>query len=189
MAALAGSGIAKVVAGVPALASAGVDFGKGPWKTFSTVRNGSAAQTLSIPVVDGENNGIVIASGRLISDGTDRNITPKINGSSVNVKFQDVFGQNVTAFARRDTQVFSTGTYGAAFWLLMHTAKTANALKRFGLIVAVSGTTTPTADSTYCSGFFFVDSATTITTIDLDCGSATGLAANSEALVIEGIVS
>jgi hypothetical protein len=185
--ALLSTGLLKNTAGVLSTAFPGVDYTKGPGKLFSTVRNVAAGQTLSIPVVDGENNGYVRATGRLISDGTDRVITPKINGSGSNVTYQEAFGSNVGAGADRGG-VGSTGVYGAFFHLLAFTAKTGNALKRFGFLWVVSASAT-LANVMYSGAFHFKDTTTTITSIDLDCGNATGLAANSEALVEEGIVS
>lgn len=186
MAALAGSGIAKVVAGVPALASAGVDYSKGPWKLFSTVRNGAPAQTLSIPVTDGDNNGIVRASGVLVSDGTDRALTVKVNGSATNVQMQEVYG-NSTVPASDRTSVGVTGPYGAMFDLVFITAKTAGALRRFG-IMRVAAYSASLIQQVYLAGIGFKDTTTTITSIDIDCGNATGLAANTFGMVEEGII-
>jgi hypothetical protein len=185
MAALAGSGIAKVVAGAPALASAGVDFAKGPWKLFSTVRNGAPAQTLSIPVTDGENNGLIRATGILLSDGTDRSLTIKINGSGTNVSTQEVYGNNTVTVADR-TSAGVTGTYGAAFDLTFLTAKTANGLRRYGFM-RVAPFSATLIQQIYIVGIGFKDTTTTITSIDIDCGNATGLAANTFANVEEGI--
>jgi hypothetical protein len=181
------TGLVLNTAGVPSKATEGVHFSKGPWKLFSTVRNVAAAQSLSIPVVDGEGNGIVRATGRLLSDGTDRVISPKINGSATNMLYQEAFGSNIGAGADRGG-VGSTGVYGCVFCLTMMTAKTANALKRTGFLWVCSLSAT-LANVFYSGAFHFKDSTTTITTIDLDCGNATGLAANSEALVEEGIQS
>lgn len=173
--------------GVQSIAAAGVDFAKGPWKVFSTVRNVGAAQTLSIPVVDGEGNGLIRATGILLSDGTDRSITPKINGSATNVKQQEVWGSNSSVAALRDTSIGSTGTYGAFFDLVMHTSTKSGTLKRFGSLKVATASTT-LAVTIYVAEIHFVDAATTITSIDIDCGNPTGLAANTYALVEEGIV-
>lgn len=180
------TGVLNSAAGVLSALSAGVGFAKGPWKTFSTVRNGSAAQTLSIPVVDGENNGIVRAFGRLRSDGTDRAISAKINGSATNMTQQLVRGYSTTADAIA-THCARTGTGGGTFYLVMRTAKTSNALTRAGLIVCHSRGANGATDTVSLGAFFFNDTTTTITSIDLDCANATGLAANTEAVVEEGI--
>jgi hypothetical protein len=186
MAALAGSGIAKVTAGVPGLASAGVDFSKGPWKLTSTVRNGGAAQTISIPVTDGENNGIVRATGRIISDGTDRSLTLKFNGAATNVTMQYLTAQGAAMAAAR-TAVGSQGVYGCQFEIIAFTSSRGGTLKRFAL-VRIQNASATLADSLYTSAAHFKDIATTITTLDIDCGNATGMAA-AEAQVEEGIVS
>ena len=174
--------------GTPSRASEGIDYSKGPWKAFSTVRNVAPAQTLSIPVVAGNANGIIRASGRLISDGTDRNVTVKINGSATDVSMQYNVASNTTVSGAR-VCVCSTGLYGAFFDLVMFAAKTANGLKRFGLIRVCVANSATIVTEIYNSAFHYNDVATAITSIDLDCGHATGFAANTEALVEEGIVS
>lgn len=183
-----GTGLVKVTANVGGLASAGVDYSKGPWKLFSTVRLSVAGQTLSIPVVDGDGNGIIRATGRIISDGTARDLRVKINGSTSNVVQQYLTAQNTATGAARTAFVGSTGVGFCMFQLVMMTAKTANALKRAGFII-VTANAAAAADQLTIAGFDFSDTTTTITSIDLDCGNATGMAANSEVLVEEGIVS
>lgn len=183
----AGTGVVMVTAGVASVASPGIDYSKGPWKLFSTVRNLAAAQTLSIPVVSGESNGIVRATGFLLSDGTLRDLTVKINGSATNVTFACLFGQASSVSANR-IAAGEVDTYGCFFDLVMLTAHGSNSLKRSGMLRVASATTT-LDNYTVLAGFHFKDSATAITSIDIDCGNATGLAANSYALVEEGIVS
>lgn len=177
-----------VAAGVsaPATASAGVDYAKGPWKLFSTVRNVAAAQTLSIPVVDGENNGIIRAVGRLLSDGTDRNVTVKINGSATNVVMECVgtsTGASAVAFS---TIVGDTGTGHMFFELVMVTCKKTG-LFRTGFIKTATVTSAGAIFGVYVGTVTFKDKTTAITTIDLDCANATGLALDTEGQVEEGI--
>jgi hypothetical protein len=181
------TGIILNTAGVPSKATEAVHFAKGPWKLFSTVRSVLAAQTISVPVVDGDNNGIVRARGFIVSDGTDRTLTLKINGSATNVTMQALSVQNLTVTSSR-AFIGSQGVYGAFFELQMLTAKTAAGLKRSGFVRIITASAT-LADTEYFSAFHFKDAATAITSIDLDCGNATGMAVNSYVIVEEGIVS
>jgi hypothetical protein len=176
--------------GVQSIAVPGVDYAKAAIKQFSTVRNGTeasptAAQTLSIPVADGENNAFIRAYARLKSDGTDRNITLKINGSATNVTFEGGSAVGGTASASASI-VGTTGTSVCHVTIEMVTKKGAGSLKRCGNIKVVSCTPGGAEVRTTQGGFHFNDSTNTITSIDLDCGNATGLAA-AEAYVEEGI--
>lgn len=177
--------------GALSIALAGIDFSKGPTKLFSTVRLLAAAQTLSIPVVGGEANGRVRATGRLfVAAGSTVTLTVKINGSATNVAMQSLEGTVSTAGAGAGRVAILQNNPGIAqFDLLMHTAKTANALKRLGRIIVASNNGVTGNVTIGIAEFLFNDAATTITTIDLDSGVASGLAANSEALVEEDIVS
>lgn len=184
------TGLLKVTNGMGVLSSpsAGVDFALAPLKTFSTTRLAAAAQTLSIPVVDGENNGLIIATGRLISDGTARDCKIKINGSSTNVFQQYLVAQNAVVGAARTALVMSTGVSHCIFFMVFNTAKTADALKRAGVFISLSCAAAQ-VDQVIFAGVDFSDTTNTITTIDIDCGFATGLAAKSYVLTMEGIIS
>lgn len=143
-----------------------------------TVRLLAAGQKLTIPVADGDGNGLVRAWGRGISDGTDRNFIVQINGSATNVTMQRIFVSAAVVAGDVD-KVGNTGTYGNEFDLVMHTSKN-GALRRSGLIRVASIKATDGTIVLFTAAFHFRDSTTTITSIDLDCGFATGLAAGSE---------
>jgi hypothetical protein len=186
--ALLSTGILKVTTGTGALstAAAGVDYSKGPWKLFSTVRSVAAAQTFSIPIVDGEGNGIVRATGRVLSAGVDWGVTLKVNGSASNVTQQQGSALGSTASAGT-TIVAQLGTYGFVFDLVALTAHTANGLQRIIMLrtmdIEAGGT------RVVCAATRFNDTTTAITTLDFDSAHANAIAANSEAIVEEGIIS
>jgi hypothetical protein len=179
-----GTGLVLDTAGVGTIALPGVDYSKGPWKLFSTVRLAAAAQTLSIPVVDGEGNGIIRATGRIISDGTARNVSLKINGSATGVTGVQLFGNGSAASSA--FSLVQDGTVFCAFELTMLTAKRAAGLRRFISINAAAESANPMV---WRAAAVYFDNTTIITSIDLDCGFATGFAIGTEVLVEEGIVS
>lgn len=139
---------------------------------------------LSIPVADGENNGFVRAVGRLLSDGVDRNLTVKINGSATGVTMDVVGTANGTSAVAFTAIVGDTGTGMAVFELTMMTAKTGANLKRHGLLRVGVQTSAGARFGTYVASFAY-SGAAVITSIELDCGNATGLIAGSEAFVEE----
>lgn len=183
-----GTGIVAVTGGVGRVASPGVDYAKGPWKLFSTVRLAAAAQTLSIPVVDGENNGIIRATGRLISDGTDRVVTIKVNGSATNVALETLAGAGATASAAAGS-VPSSRKSVYQFQLIMFTSSRSGTVKRAGIWHSLASDPAGPTVTSGASGLAYNDSTTVITSIDIDCGAAAGLAIGTEVIVEEGIVS
>ena len=158
--------------------------------TRTTVRLASANQVFSIPVANGESQGRIRATGRLIvASAAGPSVAVKINGSATNVVMQECDSTNaaVGAGGARVAVLQNTGAV-AVFTLIMHTAKTANGLKRLGQIWISANNGTNTSLTTWVGQFTFNDATTTITTIDLDSGQASGWAANSEAIVEEDAV-
>jgi hypothetical protein len=120
----------------------------------------------------------VTAAGRVV--------TLKINGSATNVTQQAINAQGNAAASGITARVGAQTTL-AYFVLSLHTAKLGG-IRRAGVLTwlqCASGG--GGAISQYSSGFHFDDTTTTITTVDLDCGNATGMAAGSEAIVMEGL--
>jgi hypothetical protein len=188
--ALLTTGLLKNTAGVLSAAVAGVDYSKGPWKLFPTTRLAAANQVMSHAVADAEANGLWRATGRLLNN-TAGNLTctVKINGSATNVKNVDMSGSQSggSAASTNNRCGFIRATTGTAFYTLaMHTAKLAGGFRRVG-ILTMADFDGATNREIIVGNFCFDDTATVITSIDIDGGVANAFAIGSEALIEEGL--
>ncbi len=177
--------------GALSIGSPGVDYSAGPTKLKTTTRLAAASQTLSLPVVDGENNGKIVATGRLLNN-TAGNLTctVKINGSATNVVNVDMSGSQSggNAAATNSRCGFVRATSGVAFFTLsMHVAKTGSGFKRVGTLAMADFDGASNREIIF--GLFgFNDTTTPITSIDIDGGVANAFAIGTEVMTEEGIV-
>lgn len=155
--------------------------------TKTSISLGAANQVFSLTVIDGENNGLVVAYGRLLVNAASAvTVLVKINGASTNVHLQEIDGTGASAGAAagRVAALQNSGAF-ADFELSMYTAKTVSSLKRAGQIRIMSENGAGGNVQIFCAGFTFTDSSTTITTIDLDSQQASGWNAGTKATVFE----
>lgn len=145
---------------------------------LKVVRLGAAGQTLTIPVASGSGNGRVVASGRLISDGTSRAVTVLINGATTNVAHQYAAGAGATASAAA-TAIGTTGESGGMFEMICDTK---TGFRRYCLFKVISDRAT---DEVYVSAAVYADTSTEITSIGITQSAGTGLAAGTYAVYQE----
>lgn len=151
---------------------------KGGIVARGTVVVAAPAQTITVPVVNGDGAGLLRVWGLVLCPNTALAINVLVNGVNTNMTSQNVNGRTA-AVAADQTQLGIEEQYGALVNLQMLTSKRgAAALKRGGWCQIGSLNATRIAGA-YVSGFQYADVATLITSIALDSGSATGFQANS----------
>src|SRR5579862_4240950 len=141
---------------VPLAAVANTDY---LFANKSQVLLGGPSQVFSIPVANGETNGLIVSWGRLlINAASNVTVLQKINSSATNVHSTEMDGNGSVAGAGngRVAVLQNSGAF-AAFDMWMYTAHTANGYKRIGQVRFFAENGAGGSLTVWCSGFSYDD--------------------------------